>query len=635
MYNKSNDRSVYKNTEGTDAMNIIKRLLQKENIRTLVYVLYSFVCTLLFPLFVSDNSLAFSNSAFSLLLFFAMFLLLKAEGKREGDSRRAKYTHILGLLFSMMTAFGYSLDTYGNVAVGRLLVPVILYTHVFAVLLSFIWRLLEKGDDELNRPAQGFTGRIERIISWLAANPVVLALIIIAAWLPAFLADFPGGFRYDATSEFNQSIYGYEGDFPLLHSAIITKLLPFCYNLTGSYNTGVAVYTGLQMLMISAMYTHMLCVMAERKVNCWLLLAAFLYMAFFPTIQILVVQVVRDVLFSALLMYSVFLLYLINADKDRFFSNYRNPVLFSLVLTLTILARNNNAGLVAVLIITILGALLWLQNRKKYMGGATVLTVSLIAFYLLISLSLKAVCQPYSEPSANGSLSLASQCIARAYIDNQHQMSAEEKELFSNYLDVEAMKYVAENADGTKGELRNPAGIADFAAFFIRTGLKYPSSYFNAVMANTQNMWFPPSVVDGYNQMYKINNELYLYRKWDKCYYLISTWQEEPARYQSLLPNLLSFYSKIGLQISFEKIPIISMLFSIGFQFWILLNCLFYNLYRKNRKLILPLCILMLYMVLSAFGPLVLLRYYAAIFFCFPLLLVFTLQPASMCKDNN
>ena len=29
-----------------------------------------------------------------------------------------------------------------------------------------------------------------------------------------------------------------------------------------------------------------------------------------------------------------------------------------------------------------------------------VLTVSLIAFYLLISLSLKAVCQPYSEPSA-------------------------------------------------------------------------------------------------------------------------------------------------------------------------------------------------------------------------------------------
>ena len=77
-----------------------------------------------------------------------------------------------------------------------------------------------------------------------------------------------------------------------------------------------------------------------------------------------------------------------------------NLVLFSLVLTLTILARNNNAGLVAVLIVAVLGALLWLQNRKKYMGGATVLTVSLIAFYLLISLSLKAVCQPYSEPSA-------------------------------------------------------------------------------------------------------------------------------------------------------------------------------------------------------------------------------------------
>jgi len=224
MYNnnKNSDRSVYKNTEGTDTMNKIKGLFEKENIRSFVYVLYSFACTLLFPLFVSDTSLAFSNSAFSLLLFFAMFLLLKAEGKREGDSRRAKYTHVLGLLFSMMTAFGYSLDTYGNVAVGRLLVPVILYTHVFAVLLSFIWRLLEKGDDELKRPAQGIGKKLESIINWLAAHPVVFALIIIAAWVPAFLADFPGGFRYDATNEFNQSIYGYEGDFPLLHSAIIT-----------------------------------------------------------------------------------------------------------------------------------------------------------------------------------------------------------------------------------------------------------------------------------------------------------------------------------------------------------------------------------------------------------------------------
>ena len=76
MYNnnKNSDGSVYKNTEGTDTMNKIKGLLEKENIRSFVYVLYSFACTLLFPLFVSDTSLAFSNSAFSLLLFFAMFL---------------------------------------------------------------------------------------------------------------------------------------------------------------------------------------------------------------------------------------------------------------------------------------------------------------------------------------------------------------------------------------------------------------------------------------------------------------------------------------------------------------------------------------------------------------------------------
>ncbi len=610
-------------------MNRLKGLYEKENVQVFLCVLCSFVSVLLFPLFVSDNSLKFSNSAFSLLLFFAIFLLLNTERKRQGDSRKAIYTHILGLLFSVMTAFGYSLDTYGAVEGKGMIFCIIIYAHVFAKLLSFVWHLLEKGEAMLGKPAQGFTKKLDNIVGWLAARPLVIALLIIAAWVPAFMADFPGGFRYDATRELNQVMDGYNGDFPLLHSAIITTLIPFFHKLTGSYNTGIAVYTSLQILMISAMYTHIICVLVNRRVNCYLVLAALLYIAFFPVIQILAVQEVRDVLFSALLMYSVFLLYLINSDKDRVFSNYRNPILFSLVLTLTILARNNNAGFVAVLIVIVLGVILWLQNYKKYPAAATVLSVSLVAFYVLISLSLKAICQPYEEPSANASLSLPAQCLARAYIDNE--LSEEEAQLFSKYIDVENMDYAAENADGTKGELRNPAGIVDFARFFVRTGLKYPVSYFNAIVANSQNMWFPPSVIDGYNQLYKLNGQPY--REWDKCYYSITDIIEEPAVHAGVLPGLLKYYTQIGLQISFEKIPIISMLFSIGFQFWVLLNCLFYNLYRKNRKLIVPLCVLLLYMVLSAFGPLVLLRYYAAIFFSVPMLLVFTLQPTAMCAE--
>ncbi len=80
--------------------------------------------------------------------------------------------------------------------------------------------------------------------------------------------------------------------------------------------------------------------------------------------------------------------------------------------------------------------------------------------------------------------------------------------------------------------------------------------------------------------------------------------------------------------ISFEKLPVISMLFSIGFQFWLLLHCVFYVLYRKCGRLMLPLTVLLAYVLLSSFAPLVLVRYYGALFLAFPMTLVFTLCPS-------
>ena len=141
-------------------------------------------------------------------------------------------------------------------------------------------------------------------------------------------------------------------------------------------------------------------------------------------------------------------------------------------------------------------------------------------------------------------------------------------------------------------------------------------------------MWFPASVIDGYQ---KAGAEA----KFEKCYYNISGQNEEPVGHENFLPKVLNFYTKIGLYISYEKVPIISMLFSIGFQFWIVLNCLFYTIYRRNRQLYLPLAIIMGYTVISACVPLVLLRYFAAIFLSMPMLIIFTVQPGITLKNKE
>ncbi len=58
-------------------------------------------------------------------------------------------------------------------------------------------------------------------------------------------------------------------------------------------------------------------------------------------------------------------------------------------------------------------------------------------------------------------------------------------------------------------------------------------------------------------------------------------------------PKVREYYKNIGLYISFEKIPIISMFFSIGFQFCIVLNCVFYIGYRRCKYLYLPVAIVL------------------------------------------
>ena len=69
------------------------------------------------------------------------------------------------------------------------------------------------------------------------------------------------------------------------------------------------------------------------------------------------------------------------------------------------------------------------------------------------------------------------------------------------------------------------------------------------------------------------------------------------------------------------------MLFSIGFQLWLLLFCLFYALARNRRSLLLPIAALLIYVLCSAFTPLVLLRYYGALFLAMPIIVGSVLCP--------
>ena len=84
-------------------------------------LLLSFLAALSFPTWISDSTISFSNSVFSLCLWIAVFLLLRAGGKIAATRRLNVCSHALGLLFSMMIAFGHALgDGWSAIPYGSL-----------------------------------------------------------------------------------------------------------------------------------------------------------------------------------------------------------------------------------------------------------------------------------------------------------------------------------------------------------------------------------------------------------------------------------------------------------------------------------------------------------------------------------
>ena len=589
---------------------------------------FAFICTLNLPVFISDNSLHFTNSVISICFFVVIWMLIYSEWKEKWTKRRVTMTHILGFVYSFFIATGYSLDTYGIIIFRSVFFSIILYTHVIACVISKLWRLLYCIDraDGLTQEPKWYKHIINR--------PYIVFIVLLVCWTPFFVAEFPGAFRFDATQELMQAENGYCGDFPLLHSAIITTMLPLANRITGSYDMGVTVYTIIQMIVCASMYTQIIIVFAKKGINWIIWLFIFLYCSLFPVVQIIVGSEVRDALFSILLTYTVFSFYQMCVDRRRFFENKRYIVKSSLLFVLTLYARNNNAGGVSRICSILVFLAILILNIKSYRKGALTYSISGIVFYFVIGYGLTMICQPMiSQPSIGSSLSLFSQSIARSYVMERESWSDKELEEASRFIDLEGVIYVTENADLTKGRIHNDINLRDFLVFWAKLGKNHIGCYVDALLAQTQNMWFPASVIDGYKQQYTTEGEPYY--EWDKTYHAIGEGHSAPVSHLNLTPRILDYYTSIGLRISFEKIPVISMMFSIGFQFWLIIHCVGYLIYRKMYKLVMPIMIVMAYMVFSAFVPLVLLRYFAAAFLCHPFILFFTCQPSIASSEQT
>ena len=570
-------------------------------------IIVAFIAVCFFPILIFDETLTFSNSPFSLVFFLLLVLLLNQKEKGAYDTRGKVLAYIFGTILTLFVFLGHSLETIGGVKWSvSCLIAVILYAYVFGSLVLVFWGYLEKAEIALSKNTK--ITKLNRIISGLFQHQWIIPLVLILLWLPCFIAAFPGTFQYDATTEFEQINSGFRGDFPLLHSFLITHILQFFYNVFGSYNAGIACFVISQMILAALMYMNLFHTLYKKDVNVGVLFALLLYCGLFPLIQLLVTSSVRDVLFGILLTYTVFLFYLAASNREEFY-----------------------AGTLAVFVIAFIAAIVFITNRKISIRGSLIFGVTAVFGYILMLNALVALCQPMIEQSKNGALTMLAQPPARSYFYENERWTDEERAEFATFYDLDGLHYDPENSDFTIVHLYIDGRMKEFLKFYVKIGMKDPACYLDSYLNNTRGVWDPTMVLDGYNRVNAPS-----YTNYEKSYFYFGDEIEAPGVRMHLAPKLEKFYRAIGLMVSFEKVPIVSMLFSVGFQFWILLNCFFYALYRKAKTLYPTVIILIVYTVgFALLAALILPRYFCALFFALPLIAAFTLQPGRLSEINE
>jgi len=385
----------------------------------------------------------------------------------------------------------------------------------------------------------------------------------------------------------------------------------------------------VQMLLCSALFTAILHRFHRDGLHPLYSLVLLAYYALFPVVHLLITCTTRGVLFIALLTFTVYQFYLLARDPEGFMSRVRHVVTLAAALVFTLLARNNNSGPLAMLLLVGVCAVICLVFGRKFIRNSILFTASALCTFYTVTAVLTALCQPLYEAPPSSAMSILAQPIVRTYTLHGDEWTQADREEFESYFNMETLEYVPQNADPAKGNLTvRYKNMRPFLAFWLKMGLHYPGCYLDAVLANTRQMWYPGTVIDGYTVRG-------MQPAYQKSYFYFGKYIEEIGSRLNLLPGVFSFYESIGLRISFERIPIISMLFSIGFQFWLLLHCLMYTAYRKCRHLFWPLAIVTIYTICCACVPLVLLRYFGALFLVMPMIAAFTLCPSLVRKGTD
>lgn len=499
------------------------------------------------------------------VLLFAVFCGVIPKVLQQKDKRLIICALGLSILFALFNVVGYSIDTTMSLN-GILLSKTTLLkctikfigmtTLIYMVLILLYTKIIPYMSSKQNERIKLFNA--DKRNFW------ILWVIIIVAWLPYFLKYFPAIITPDSLDQIcqTQGINTLTNHHPIFHTFLIGIAVNIGKNF-GSYNVGVAIYSILQMLALSGIFSFVLYDMSKKNIYNGIKIGSFLFFALYPVFGIYSLTIWKDVPFAIAMLFFMLQITDLVRNSENFFISKRKNVTFVISMLLVIVLRNNG---IYIILLTIPFLLLFYRKNWKKMLPITIIPV---IFYLLYTGPVLQIFK-VQKGSVREALSIPLQQFARIKMQRGSELSQEQIEKIYNFLPVEDIekKYNPTLSDPVKACFDDEyfsAHKGEFISTWIQLVFQFPREAVESFLCNNYGYWYPETTNSVVSRVI-IENELDLH--------------SYPLLQNSIFDILDDF-------IDYRNIPIFSMIFSVGFIFWINLICFMYVVYKKQYNRIL------------------------------------------------
>ena len=557
--------------------------------------------------------------------------------------------YIFGILFSAALVSGYQLETYDHLtltSVSGILVFIGL-SIVIGTLAPFGWKFLDsrlyiKDDVKNTSNKENLVARISSYFDEASDKKYWLTIwiILILLQIPVMLAEYPGFFCYDAQDELNQVLTrNFSTHHPLIHVLLLGGNIAFVHKLTGSWNAGICFHLTVQMLFMTGVFAYALTYLRKSitvklednnktvyKGKKVFRVISVLFFGVFPTIVMYTLCSTKDGLFSTFLLLLVIELMKLLRDTENFFKFKRH--IFLLIISAMMMSLLRHNGFYAYIVFIPFG----LFALRKYFKKVLILFIIPVILSVVIESGL-AVFLNADSSEHQEMITVSIMQLARTWRYSPEDFSEEDKEVLLSFLSETALgTYEIRAADYMKSFFNNAEYDVNSSAYWklwAKMLVSHPMTYLNAWFLTCYPYWYPFAVINPYrgHQMPHFTYE-------DSSYFEYEV--EPPGERQTLAFGFIDkLYYKMSLTPFQQTTPVVSLLFSMGFYFWVWMYFAFYTLIRRKLIVCLPLMPVFLTWLTLMLGPVSLIRYMLILWYITPLMLVFFRHLIMMEKGNG